>query len=795
MSKLFFGKIPQAFKPEQLLEGFYEAPRGSSRFGSISIGDYCYIIGNDKIQFWRAKEWTTVEGNDRLEFEIINRDLNININNLIAFKYFVWNKALVVLTSRSSKTAFHQIELVDQAFDINTLFDNKIYKNNENYRSINLVEEANIDVHSKDIQVYLKQDRLQLVPSTFIPQNIVKAFRDNTENISKGSKHKDNSLIKVLNAIQSNENELALDISHRAFYDAFFCDYTVKPEVLTVTERSYFRYSPGVQASRWEDDLDRSQISISFNQFDIDLTDYTTIDEINRMAGLPLDSKSNSTWNMMLFRTAKIGDVIFATRGVNTVLGIGILEGEYVYDNTYENFKHVRKVNWISKDTWDYEKNTIPNYQNLFRPDTFSPTKVHQEILDAYVAQYPQYRKVFEDFSLISSKGNLGSGFEELADMPINQILYGPPGTGKTYHTVLKAAQIISGKLNIDYTFAQQIFKSHLYDQIEFITFHQNYSYEDFIQGIRPDTDNDSSLSFDKKDGIFKRIADRALANLRALKANTIENLPFETVFNSFIAPLINGEKEELEVKMKKSSFFITYIGEKSIAFRKNIGESEHTLSIATLKRMYDKGENDIILSGLKPYYNSILTMLLDKGKLSVGEVKRKNYVIVIDEINRANISRVFGELITLIEEDKRSEGDLPLSVVLPSGDKFIVPSNLYIIGTMNTADKSIALLDIALRRRFEFIPQYPDPSVRGVHDNDILQKINSEILKRKGHDFTIGHAYFMGSKYTLEKTINNKVVPLLLEYFMNDEKEVISILKAADIELDEWPLRMKTWS
>jgi 5-methylcytosine-specific restriction protein B len=256
---------------------------------------------------------------------------------------------------------------------------------------------------------------------------------------------------------------------------------------------------------------------------------------------------------------------------------------------------------------------------------------------------------------------------------------------------------------------------------------------------------------------------------------------------------LNDGEVTEVEIKMRKSSFFITAVGEKSIDFRKNIDDSEHTLSINTLRKMYDKGLNDIILGGLQPYYNPILELLLEKGRSEVTPTQRKNYVIIIDEINRANISRVFGELITLIEEDKRSHGSIPMRVTLPSGDSFIVPSNLYIIGTMNTADKSIALLDIALRRRFEFVPKYPlyVGLAQTVNDADKLRKINEAIVSRKNHDFTIGHAYFMGDDYSLEKTINHKVIPLLLEYFMNSEKEVIDILKEAGITIGGWPLRM----
>ena len=286
---------------------------------------------------------------------------------------------------------------------------------------------------------------------------------------------------------------------------------------------------------------------------------------------------------------------------------------------------------------------------------------------------------------------------------PLNTIFYGPPGTGKTYNTVLRAAEIVEGRKIDTYAEALQIFKEKLHNEIEFITFHQNYSYEDFIQGLRPDIGNEKELTFEKKDGVFKVIADRALKN-------------------------------HLNADDKK-------------------------------------------------------------------EVK-KNYVIIIDEINRANISRVFGELITLIEPDKRSHGEIPLATKLPSGDTFMVPSNLYIIGTMNTADKSIALLDIALRRRFVFEAMYPKYTVDGltIHDEAILRSLNESIIADKGHDFQIGHSFFMTSRedaYDLEKRMNRRVIPLLLEYFMNDGKAVSQIVNKALVNtkyvLDDklWPLEI----
>ena len=131
----------------------------------------------------------------------------------------------------------------------------------------------------------------------------------------------------------------------------------------------------------------------------------------------------------------------------------------------------------------------------------------------------------------------------------------------------------------------------------------------------------------------------------------------------------------------------------------------------------------------------------------------------------------------------------------LPSGDPFIVPSNLFIIGTMNTADKSIALLDIALRRRFEFESMYPKYEIEDqeIYDVEILEKINKQIIKSKGHDFQIGHAYFMGDNKDLVQRMNKKVIPLLLEYYMNDEKEVKGILNSAGLIIEEnsWPLKI----
>ncbi|MBE8723383.1 AAA family ATPase [Flavobacterium hungaricum] len=544
------------------------------------------------------------------------------------------------------------------------------------------------------------------------------------------------------------------------------------------TTKKYWRIgTKDKKRSYWEIMKNGNKIGIGWTEIgDLDNSTVKSKEEVKKLlrnAGffkddnLNLSKKAGEIFNF--YSNVKVGDVILAQDG-ETILGIGIIKDDYYY-NTEDIFSHQKIVDWKVFNVGF--KNSQGNQTTVFQV-------TNSNIID----------KV--DTLLNHENRILMEKLNNLEDKPLNQILYGPPGTGKTYNTVLEAAKIISEIEIEDYDHALEIFNNNLGDQIEFITFHQNYSYEDFIQGLRPDTENGNALTFEKKDGVFKRIADRALKNLLASKNPSTAKRDFNLVFQELIQPLNDGDVEEIEIKMKKTSFYITEVGEKSIAFRKNVGDSEHTLSINTLNKMYDNGVNDIILGGLQPYYNPVLQLLLEKGKSHLTSVEEKSYVIIIDEINRANISRVFGELITLIEEDKRSHGDIPMKVTLPSGDSFTVPSNLYIIGTMNTSDKSISLLDIALRRRFEFIPMYPIYEGLGktVNDSDFLRKLNEVITKRKSRDFTIGHAYFMGEKYSFEKTINNKVIPLLLEYFMNNEEEVINICNEAGITIGNWPLR-----
>ena len=382
----------------------------------------------------------------------------------------------------------------------------------------------------------------------------------------------------------------------------------------------------------------------------------------------------------------------------------------------------------------------------------------------------------------------------------LNQILFGPPGTGKTFNTIYKALEIVDN----DFFQANKDNRKALKDkfeeykkagQIEFVTFHQSYGYEEFVEGIKADLDSDE-IKYKLEEGIFKKLSNLAELNYRKSTATISTKKDFDTLFKEQILDkLIDDEK--LKISTPKKHFFITEVNEKTIFFEKAEGQTDHSLSIRTLKEMYETGKNEKIKGGLSVYYEPILNLLLENSLFDkVDEEPLKNYILIIDEINRGNISKIFGELITLIEPSKRIGADEEIKVKLPySNDNFGVPQNLYILGTMNTADRSIALMDTALRRRFEFIEMLPDLEVlkdikvEEIEIYKLLETINKRVEYLYDRDHTIGHAYFMNLKENttleeLENIFRNKIIPLLQEYFYDDWEKIRLVL--ADNQKEE---------
>jgi 5-methylcytosine-specific restriction protein B len=568
----------------------------------------------------------------------------------------------------------------------------------------------------------------------------------------------------------------------------------------SVTPKKYWLYAPGPGAKYWDEFREEGIMAIGGDELG-DLMNYKDIKEI----AAKLQEEENTTSNKMndslcLFevkeRISK-GDVVIVKKGIQALLGYGVVTSDYYFDDEREMYKNCRKVSWELNGEWKTEFKLV--------------VKTLTDITK-YPTEHPDYKSYYERLMAIMTDPNYKPYPSHVnpPSYPLNTIFYGPPGTGKTYEAIRRAASIVENREFPDYNEALKKFQEHLGERIEFITFHQNYSYEDFIQGLRPDTNNVSDLIFEKKDGIFKKLAKRALENLKLSKKDPAEAAK-ESLFDIGLKKFIDEVEEKEENFRINNSAYIMGVDEESFRYTGE-GWEKHAMGLrmkfSDLREFYNnnvKKRRDIrdltTVSGLAKQHATYYFLVFEKIKKLIPSkpevpkpVQCENHVMLIDEINRANISRVFGELITLIEEDKRFGGDIPLTSRLPSGEEFCVPSNLYIIGTMNTADKSIALLDIALRRRFEFEPLYPKYEIDGepINEPEILRKMNDIIIESKGHDFQIGHSFFMGIEFDLVKQMNTKVIPLLLEYFMNDEEEVKNILKDSGLVVeDSFPIKI----
>ncbi len=589
--------------------------------------------------------------------------------------------------------------------------------------------------------------------------------------------------------------------------------------------RSYWLFSPGENASKWDEFYSQGVIGIeSENMGDLrNYADKLQITEKLQKEHNTTSSKKNDTKAFEdILSTMRIGDFVIVKSGTHNVLGCGIVDSDYIYNEQEKDYPHQRKMIWIKRGQWvkTGDPHVIKTLTNItpYTDLVFRLKRLMGIDTDTYIKDK------------VMNKNH-----------PLNTILYGPPGTGKTYNLVNETLRTIlshhsepdSFDIVIDENTTivtkvevleltqktkvssheravlQAVFQKYReMKQVEFITFHQSYSYEEFVEGIKPDLENEE-VSYIRFIGSFFNIADKAKNNYIDSRKSTAKLAQERTVrqliaeFASFIdEDMIKTNTDQLRLNeavyiMNVESDAFRYTGDNWVRHANGI-----RMKFSDLEVFYEndiKSRKDVkSLNGVSPlavqhatYYYLMYEKLKDYEKKhpiqtsTLESVEEKNYVLIIDEINRGNISKIFGELITLIEEDKRLGAENELTVTLPySKLPFVVPKNLYIIGTMNTADRSIALMDTALRRRFSFKEIMPNhtllkENIEGINLQRMLEVMNRRIEYLYDRDHTIGHAYFMSNNNLndLAEVFKSKILPLLQEYFYDDWNKIKAVL------------------
>lgn len=385
-----------------------------------------------------------------------------------------------------------------------------------------------------------------------------------------------------------------------------------------------------------------------------------------------------------------------------------------------------------------------------------------------------------------------------------NIMLYGAPGVGKTHNYQKLISMIENGvnekeifnniKTNEDIELNSDEFQKIKDEKrIEFVTFHQSYSYEDFIEGFRPS----ENAHIELEDGIFKTMCNKAK---NQIKESISKHISFDEAFDILRSEYIESELDKI-YSVSNVEIMIHEFKEKTIKVQSSKAKDHQYVKKSDLStvvqgvlddkvikpsdiKILDVKKDTISLGGLYFPFAKKIVKIMEETR-NIVEDREKNFYIVIDEINRGNISKIFGELITLIEEDKRDSYEVTLPY---SKEKFKIPSNLYIIATMNSTDKSIATIDIALRRRFTFLKMKPNEDlVKNENAKELMLSLNKFIKEILGEDYQLGHSYFMKieNEEDLEFVKEYKIRPLLEEYFYADEenyKESLNLLKIVQI-------------
>lgn len=638
---------------------------------------------------------------------------------------------------------------------------------------------------------------------------------------------------ELLNMVQSfipvdgHEDQSHYILAQDILYQMLDQDEKETPKEVT----KYWLYAPGENAELWEEFYAAGIMGLGWNQLG-DLSQYNTKADIEKklqeIENTTKSKRNNATANYEFKNGISLGDVIIVKKGRGELLGYGIVESDYYFDESRDRYKSCRKVDWKRKGAYPVSHSlALKTLTDITKYDTNEPgyVKYYEYLMAVVNGEYDPPVEIVKTET------------ETDQNISLNTILYGPPGTGKTYHTVDMAVKIAAADL---YELDNHEANKQTYDQllregqIVFTTFHQSMCYEDFVEGIKPEppTEERDNLTYEVKDGIFQQIVTNALfeyvgkGERKELKGTYSFTEAFTNYTDKIKEALENNEEVWLKTRSGSEMEIIDITDRENMSLRHKDKEKTYIVSKRRLEKLYTEipdinslgninEEFRKIIGGCNSSaYWAVLNMLrsekspvpsektsakidYESKKLAVSKLKSsdiilddtsiKKYVLIIDEINRGNVSEIFGELITLIEDDKRFGHAEGIEATLPySKSRFVIPPNLYIVGTMNTADRSVEALDTALRRRFAFLERMPNydlselaNEIEGISLSNLLEIINYRIEKILDRDHQIGHSYFMKVKDIegLQKIFKDRIIPLLQEYFFGDYEKMGLIL------------------
>lgn len=557
----------------------------------------------------------------------------------------------------------------------------------------------------------------------------------------------------------------------------------------------YWLYAPGDNATYWDEFYNLGIMAIGWDKIG-DLSEYGKKTDIkNKMAevyGVKNSSKAymnfvQCTWDFV--KGMNIGDVVFVKQGLYKVLGYGVVTSDYYFDDNRDEYCNVRTVDWKQKGVWDHPGQAVQKTLTDITKYTDYVEKIKLLFMDTSIKQ-----------------------FTNILHIKKNIILQGAPGTGKTYNTAALALSICGETIPEKHEDVMKRYgELQKEGRIGFCTFHQSMDYEDFVEGVKPVNHEDGELYYKVEDGIFKAISKIATNPQIAKQTKSLD-----TAFDYLIQDILDGNIKTLVLKNGDKSKELSVSSQMTIKWKTtddkidaNCVSKERLLKLCEIynsKKALDSMNNinesirSVIGGCNSSYYWAVANYLLGKlGKEKAPVESNNNYVLIIDEINRGNVSKIFGELITLLEADKRLGGEHPIKVMLPySKEPFGVPSNLYIIGTMNTTDRSVGNIDYAVRRRFAFVTLKADRKILvskyGEESKQVqlFDAVYTFLNDDKKHpdmdidDLMVGHSYFMANDNNeLKLKLEYEIIPLIREY----NKDGIVNVKKDELKkaFDDW--------